>query len=167
MELIKDIKTFEKIECKHKWMGLNSKYEWCEECGTLKYIDYMFGDEPVHYYVSTLMAKKYLPNKNARTMIICFELTMPNVGSWNGKWTGESKKYYKFRTLTKSQGQDFFGAEDDLSWYHNFGDGWGAQVNATLVTSQEKRKLNKISAGFCGYDWMIDSILEHGEIKNN
>ena len=26
-------------------------------------------------------------------MIVCFELSMPNVGSWNGKWSGEDRRY--------------------------------------------------------------------------
>jgi len=167
MELIKDDKIFKKVECDHKWMVLNSEYSWCEKCGTLMDIDFMYGDRQNWYYVPTPIAKKYLPNKNARKMIVCFELTMPNVGSWNGKWSGADKKYYHFRTMTKRDGEEFFDGEDNMSWYHNFGDGWGAQVTATQVTSQEKRKLNKISAGFAGYDWMIDSILIHGEIKND
>ena len=100
-------------------------------------------------------------------MIVCFELTMPNVGSWNGNWTGSNRKYYKFRTIKKVDAEKLFNGNETDSWYYNFGDGWGANVYAKPVTSQEKRTLSKISAGFCGYEWMIDSILKHGKIKTD
>ena len=29
--------------------------------------------------------------------MIIFELTMPNCGSWNGKWSGEERFYAKFK----------------------------------------------------------------------
>lgn len=164
MEITYEKKIVEKIICDHKWMFVNSKTQWCEKCGILRDLD-VLNDR--RFYIPTTLAKKYLPNKNARTMIICFELTMPNVGSWNGKWTGADKKYYLFKTVSKDAGKTLLENKDRNSWYHNFGDGWGALVSAEQVTSQEKRKLSKISSGFCGYDWMVDSILEHGEIKND
>jgi hypothetical protein len=51
--------------------------------------------------------------------------------------------------------------------YYNFGDGWGANVEVKEVTGDEKRKLVKQSAGFCGYDWMIDSLRWYGKIMND
>ena len=50
------------------------------------------------------------------------------------------------------------------SFYYDFGDGWGARVEVMPVDSREKRKREKVSAGFYGYDWMIDSILKYGDI---
>jgi hypothetical protein len=98
-------------------------------------------------------------------MIVCFELTMPNVGSWNGKWTGADKRYYLFKTLRKSLGMAFMKLEDRRSWHYNFGDGWGANVSAVIVTSAEKKRRAKLSKGFCGYEWMVDSILKHDTIQ--
>jgi hypothetical protein len=51
------------------------------------------------------------------------------------------------------------------SWYYNFGDGWGAAVDMRVLEPGQKRSLNKINAGFCGYNWMVDSILNCGAIK--
>ena len=97
-------------------------------------------------------------------MIICFELTMPNVGSWNGKWTGATKRYFIFKTLQKSKISRLMQNNETRNFYYNFGDGWGANVKLTQISSKEKQKLNKINAGFMGYDWMVDSIIENDKI---
>ena len=115
----------------------------------------------VEYYRET--SKKPKSNK----MIVCFELTMPNIGSWNGKWSGENKKHYKFYTLSKKDGEKLFDGQETNNWYYRWEDGWGANINAKIITSYEKRRLKKISDGFCGYDWMIESILKCGEIRPN
>lgn len=104
--------------------------------------------------------------------LVSFELTMPNVGSWNGKWTGADKKYYviekisdkylaskeHFKTLLE-KGKD--------SWHYSWGDGWGANVKAEIIDAAEAKKRRKLSAGFCGYNWMIDSVKYYGEILNS
>lgn len=97
-------------------------------------------------------------------MIISFELTMPNVGSWNGKWTGEKNKYFAHRTISKKQATELFKDKHILSFYYSFGDGWGANVACQKVDSVKKRSEEKISKGFCGYDWMISEILKYGKI---
>jgi len=84
-----------------------------------------------------------------------FQLTMPNNNSWNGKWSGENKVYTVAKTLTNKQ-----KARLKESYYYNFGDGWGARV---LVRPAKPRE--KVTNKFCGYNWMIDSILHHGEIR--
>nr|WP_279221862.1 hypothetical protein [Clostridium sp. OF09-10] len=33
------------------------------------------------------------------------------------------------------------------------------------LDAKEARKLRKLNAGFCGYDWMVQDILAFGEIK--
>ena len=53
---------------------------------------------------------------------------------------------------------------DGGPYYHDFGDGWGASVSAKIVDDAEARRLTRKSAGFCGYDWMLDEIREHGRI---
>jgi hypothetical protein len=101
-------------------------------------------------------------------MKINFELTMPNVGSWNGRWTGQGKKYYVTRSYFGKQAKELkaklFSASDRPSWYYRWEDGWGANVTAEIVTASEARKRQRISAGFCGYEWMIDSIEEYNKI---
>jgi hypothetical protein len=105
-------------------------------------------------------------------MLLAFELTMPNVGSWNGKWTGASNCYARVMNYTEKYGTSRVAQEklDDLlkhkSYYYNFGDGWGANVSVKEVSRGEAAKLRRESKGFCGYDWMMDSILAHGEIRS-
>lgn len=92
---------------------------------------------------------------------VCFELTMPNRGSWNGRWSGEKEGHYHFERLSDGVAQKLDGRD----WYYGWGDGWGANVSARIVTGTESRRLRKQNAGFCGYDWMVKSILACGEIK--
>ena len=95
--------------------------------------------------------------------IICFELTMPNVGSWDGHWTQEEEKHLIFKHVS-----DKFFKENEKklvgSWYYNFGDGWGALVSGSVIDSKERQKLSKINRGFCGYGWMVQSIMLVGGI---
>ena len=86
-------------------------------------------------------------------MIIRFELTMPNVGSWNGVDTGRKAGCFIFRKVPKKTADEL----DGKSFWYDFGDGWGANVTTT------KNRRSK-SAGFRGYDWMVDEILYHGKI---
>ena len=115
--------------------------------------------------------------------ILSFELTMPNVGSWNGHWTGEDNKYYIIRKLdnkiadkvmTDAKSQPLYEGvfirkyvgetTPRKNFYYNFGDGWGANVRVEVVDAKESRKRQKISKGFSGYDWMVTSIIQHGDI---
>lgn len=98
-------------------------------------------------------------------MILSFELTMPNVGSWNGKWSRSGKAYFIFKTVKKAEFDNIMQGRDTRNFYYDFKDGWGANVRVELISSAEKNKRKKISAGFCSYDWMVDSIIKHGEIK--
>jgi len=96
-------------------------------------------------------------------MIIQFTLTMPNVGSWNGKWTGESNLYAITRKMKKAQADKVL---EKSSYYYNFGDGWGADVSVKHIDAYHAIKVRKASRGFCAYDWMVHSIIDHGEILN-
>lgn len=87
---------------------------------------------------------------------IIFELSMPNNNSWNGKWSGADNKYTVSKVLSKKDCELFIGK----SYYYNFGDGWTACVKCRLPAPREKATNN-----FCGYQWMITSILLHNEIK--
>lgn len=103
----------------------------------------------------------------SRQLHIAFVLTMPNNNSWNGKWSGDGKLYV--RVLTVSNAKSTRAKFEKLcgNHYYNFGDGWGANVEVKEVTGEEKRKLMKRSAGFCGYDWMVDSLHWYGKIMND
>lgn len=100
---------------------------------------------------------------------LSFELTMPNVGSWNGKWTGSDKKYYIAKSISdkffKSDIEPLLEKENKANFYYNFGDGWGANVKMEIVTAQENRVRIKNSKGFSGYDWMVKSIILTGNIQ--
>lgn len=93
---------------------------------------------------------------------LAFFLTMPNVGSWNGRWSGENNLYCIVKKPTK---KDFERILKQKSYYYNFGDGWGANIEVKAVDSIEARKLKKESKGFHGYEWMIDQIISQGVIK--
>lgn len=51
------------------------------------------------------------------------------------------------------------------SWYFSWGDGWGANISVQEVHSCDLRRMKKQSRGFCGYEWMVESILACGEIR--
>lgn len=96
---------------------------------------------------------------------ICFELSMPSNNSWNGKWTGDGVFYARTRTFSTKAGKEKASAILAREYYtYSFGDGWVAGISVKQVTSAEKRKIDKQTKGFCGYDWMIDSIIDHGAI---
>jgi hypothetical protein len=103
--------------------------------------------------------------------IISFELTMPNVGSWNGKWTGAVNKYYIIDKMSdkylksKEHFKELLEKGKD-NWHYSFGDGWGANVKAEIIDAAEAKNRRKISKGFCGYDWMVDTIKWYGKIMN-
>jgi len=92
-----------------------------------------------------------------------FRLSMPNCGSWNGSWSGEGRDYLKFKTISNKQ-VTLLGLEksDTNSWHYSWSDGWGANISVRIMEKGEKRKK---SAGFSGYDWMVDDILCYGKIR--
>lgn len=95
-------------------------------------------------------------------MLLAFELSMPNIGSWNGKWTGVGRHYVRVISMrAKKAAQKIL---EKSRYRYNFGDGWSACVSVREVTPSEAQKLRRKTNGFCGYDWMIDSIRNHGEI---
>jgi hypothetical protein len=105
------------------------------------------------------------PSVKTIKMIVSFELTMPNVGSWNGQWTGANKKYYIVKSLTKEQKSKIEFKDNKSSFHYNFGDGWSANVKAEIVDSKEASARRRNSKGFASYDWMVDEILQFGRIK--
>lgn len=99
-------------------------------------------------------------------MKIAYILTMPNIGSWNGSWTGSTNLYARTRGVFKDKSKQK-ELLDRKNFFYDFGDGWGANVEMSLVTESEANKMNKITRGFYGYEWMINSIEQFGEILNS
>lgn len=102
-------------------------------------------------------------------MILSFTLSMPNCNSWNGRWSGEGRLYVKVLNVGRTKKAVNHGHEilEKGYFYYNFGDGWGAGVTVKEVTTTEARNLRRKTCGFCGYDWMIDSIMTHGKILSD
>ena len=100
-------------------------------------------------------------------MIISFELSMPNNNSWNGKWSGEDRFYAKVVNLGRTKKATEKGQEiiDKGYFHYNFGDGWAAGITAKEVDTKQAAAIRKKSVGFCGYEWMIDSIRQNGRIE--
>ena len=92
--------------------------------------------------------------------MIVFELSMPNKGSWNGRWSQEGQLFVRTRPERDVPRECW-----DKSFYHRWDDGWTACVTTTRMTAAEARKLERKTKGFCGYDWMIESIIRHGDIR--
>lgn len=100
--------------------------------------------------------KKVIPRGKA---LVAFTLSMPGVGSWNGKWTGADRCYARVHKVARKDLDGLVGG-----YHYNFGDGWRAYVNACEISAGEARKSRRKSVGFAGYDWMIDSILRDRRI---
>lgn len=90
------------------------------------------------------------------TKRIIFELSMPSNNAWNGKWSGAGDTYTVARSIAGSK-------FDELKprYTYSFGDGWVAAVRVREAAPREKA-----TNRFCGYEWMIDSILRHGVITD-
>lgn len=100
---------------------------------------------------------------------LVYELSMPGVASWNGRWSGEDRCYAIVKTIrpTLKHRAKCQGIAD--KGYYSFGwsDGWRASVSVRIVDGKEARKIRSKSNGFCGYDWMVDSIERHGAIYDS
>src|SRR5690349_3584971 len=99
-------------------------------------------------------------------MILSFTLSMPNVGSWDGKWSGSGTLY----CLTHNFGKTIKGRDKanqilaEAPYFYRWSDGWMARIDVADVLPQEARRLAKASKGFCGYEWMVESIRSYGKI---
>lgn len=100
-------------------------------------------------------------------MILSFTLTMPNRGSWNGKWSGEDNLYAKCITVSAKQGKIILNSEISRNFFYSWNDGWSVNIEVEKITSSKKKKIENNSKGFCGYDWMIDSIISYDSIMDS
>jgi hypothetical protein len=96
-------------------------------------------------------------------MQFAYLLSMPGAASWNGKWSGEGRIYAIVENVTS---QKAIAKRTELVGHHSYGfsDGWRASVEVKQVDPKEARALRKASQGFCGYDWMVDSLKSYGKI---
>jgi len=98
--------------------------------------------------------------KGGGVMLLSFELSMPGVSSWNGKWSGAGNLYAKIINFGKTQKGEAKAKEILEKGYfrYNFGDGWAAGIKVKEVDAKTAAKIRRKSKGFYGYDWMINSI---------
>lgn len=94
-----------------------------------------------------------------------FILTMPGVGSWNGKWSGKGRFYAKTCTATM-RGKPIYPNLKEGRFHYHWDDGWSACVEVKFVTPSEAKKAEKQSKGFCGYEWMVEDLKKYGRIEN-
>lgn len=92
--------------------------------------------------------------------MVVFKLTMPNRNTWNGKWTGDEMIFAR-RRKDREVPKEVIGK----SFFYYLDDGWTACVSVDKMDCKEANKIIKKSSGFCGYDWMIESIIRYGEIR--
>ena len=85
-----------------------------------------------------------------------FTLSMPSCGSWNGAWSGASKRYAVVRMVHDEVAAPLLGKG---YWTHAWNDGWCAGIKAREMKPGERFRK---SDGFYGYDWMVVNILDHG-----
>lgn len=91
--------------------------------------------------------------------MIIFRLTMAKVPTWNGTWSGADKVFVR-RRLDSVVPASVVGRVFTYEW----DDGWSVRISVEKVSAVEAIGIAKQSKGFCGYDWMIDSIIKYGEI---
>ena len=99
-------------------------------------------------------------------MLLRFELSMPGRNSWNGQWSGDGIPYQAVRQIGTSKVAKVKGQAlcDCQPFRYRWDDGWEALVKVQAVDAREARQVRR-HTDFCGYDWMIDSIIEYGEIS--
>ena len=93
--------------------------------------------------------------------MIVFRLSMPHRGSWNNKWSGESSEHVIVKRDTQ-QLKELVGKDFRFRWP----DGWEALIEVLHFKSTDKefKDMLKRNTGFCGYNWMVRSIIENGKI---
>lgn len=90
-------------------------------------------------------------------MILIAELSIPYAASWNGRWSGENDNYTVAINVSPKRSEKLIG-----DYSYRWSDGWCA-----MVSIRKPKLREKVSNKFCGYNWMIKSILDHGQIIND
>lgn len=99
-------------------------------------------------------------------MKLAFTLSMPGVASWNGRWSGKGRLYVIVKTYGSSRKtrEHVERVLKAAPYYYRWSDGWAARIDVREVEAREGTRLAKASNGFCGYDWMVESIWCYGAI---
>lgn len=98
--------------------------------------------------------------------MLVFELTMPHRGSWNGKWSQEDRHHYIIKDERYLRDKSIIPKILEQKYFtYRWNDGWEACIEVSKVLAPEANKLRKKSDEFCGYDWMVESILKEGRIR--
>jgi len=101
-------------------------------------------------------------------MKLQFTLSMPSVNSWNGKWSGDGNLYAIVESFRGKTDERRAKEILDKGYFHyNFGDGWSAGVKVAQIDNKEANKIMRKTQGFCGYDWMVRSIINKLKIESN
>ena len=95
--------------------------------------------------------------------MILFILSMPVVVSWDGKWSGDDKRYYMTRVLDYPYEENLIGKK----FRHKFADGSVAEVSCISVHVDIGEYLMTLSDGFYAYEWMITNIIQNGTTDSN
>ena len=98
-------------------------------------------------------------------MMLAFTLTMPGRSSWNGAWSGDGAPYVLLRAIRWPERERAAALLSQQPYPYSWPDGWRATVTVREVSSNDARRLRRTSRGFCGYDWMVDSLLKNGSIS--
>lgn len=88
-----------------------------------------------------------------------FKLSMPHAGSWNRQWSSAGRNFTVTRRMSELSASRL---GIPRSWRHAWDDGWCAAIDARVMGKGER---SEKSHGFCGYEWMVDSIIRCGKIQ--
>ena len=97
-------------------------------------------------------------------MVIWFVLRMRNTPTWNGSWSGAGRLYAKRVNVPKARAEELL---KEGSFWWSWSDGWSCAVDVVKPSPAEARAMAKNTRGFCGYEWMIKSIILYGQILDS
>lgn len=94
---------------------------------------------------------------------LAYKLTMPHANTVSGRWTREKDLHCRVQRVREANWDNVKRLVGN-TYFYDFSDGWVAQIDVTLVNEKRAKELKRQSTGFCGYEWMIKSILTTNEI---
>jgi hypothetical protein len=100
--------------------------------------------------------------KTQKKVTLAFVLSMPGRSSWDDRWSGQDALHADFASVSKGTADRVL---EKGSYSYSWGDGWCAAVQVSQPDVIALRKMRRTSKGFCGYGWMITSIIEKGRIS--
>lgn len=97
-------------------------------------------------------------------MILAYTLSMPRATSWNGHWSGEDQPHVITRSYRSGKRREL--ARRILAegpYRYSWDDGWRARIDVEEVDNRRAVAMLRTSAGFAGYEWMVDTIEKYGK----